>query len=325
MIMRSLTLLNRATESLDKRGESPTPRTIAHEKRTDEATETVAVIIPTLNEECSIGTVIDDVPVSDLLKNGLKSAVYVIDGRSVDHTRDIAVQKGAQVITEQRRGKGVALQTAFRAVDADYVIVVDGDNTYPISLATDMVRLLQTNDVVIGSRLKGFIEPGAMTRLNVLGNTLLTLLARALFGINVTDVCTGLWGFRGDAIRRLELEAKGFDIEADMYSECARKGLRIAEIVIHYRARADKAKLSSLRDGLKIGAFLCRKRLMAMTSNPAPNAHSERAGMADSRRVSCAQRRDVVNRQQKWSNSSEFSDDQWSSQNHWIEGNSNVK
>jgi glycosyltransferase involved in cell wall biosynthesis len=270
---------------------------------------TVAVVIPTLNEERSIGTVIDDVPVADLLQNGLETAVYVVDGRSVDRTRNIAAQKGAQVITEQRSGKGAALQTAFRAVDADYVIVVDGDNTYPISVATEMLRLLQTNDVVIGSRLKGFIEPGAMSRLNVLGNTLLTLLARSLFSINVTDVCTGLWGFRDDAIRRLELEAQGFEIEADMYSECARKGLSIAEIPIRYRARADHAKLSSLRDGLRIGAFLCRKRLMARTINPTANSQLDRAGTPDGQRVALVQRRDVINRQQKWNHSSEFSDE----------------
>ena len=69
-----------------------------------------------------------------------------------------------------------------------------------------------------------------MTRLNILGNTLLTKLARDFFSVRVTDVCTGLWGFRSEAIRRLELEARGFEIEADMYSECARKGLSIAEI-----------------------------------------------------------------------------------------------
>jgi dolichol-phosphate mannosyltransferase len=287
--------------------------------------ETVAVVIPTLNEERSIGTVIDDVPVGDLRKNGFKTAVYVIDGRSVDHTRDIAVQKGAQVITEQRRGKGVALQTAFRAVEADYVIVVDGDNTYPISVATEMLRLLQTNDVVIGSRLKGYIEPGAMTRLNVLGNTLLTLLARSLFRTRVTDVCTGLWGFRDDAIRRLELEAQGFEVEADMYSECALKGLSIAEIPIHYRARADHAKLAALRDGLRIGVFLCRKRRMSLVSSSSANVQLERAGTPDGRHVALVQRLGVINRQQTSIHSSEFSDEQWSDQNHWIEGNLKVK
>jgi dolichol-phosphate mannosyltransferase len=302
-------LSNRRANQVDQKEESPMSRMISHGQ---EGMETVAVVIPTLNEERSIGTVIEDVPVADLLQSGVETAVYVIDGRSSDNTREIAVEKGAQVITERRSGKGAAIQTAFRAVDADYVIVVDGDNTYPISVATEMLRLLQTNDVVIGSRLKGFIGPGAMTRLNVLGNTLLTLLARALFGINVTDVCTGLWGYRGDAIRRLELTAQGFEIEADMFAECARGGLRMAEIPIHYRARADQAKLSALRDGLRIGAFLCRKRFMAGTSKPAANSQSQRAGTRDGQRAALVKRRDIISRQQKRIHSSEFSDAQWS-------------
>jgi dolichol-phosphate mannosyltransferase len=186
----------------------------------------------------------------------------VVDGRSVDQTREIAVQKGARVITEERSGKGAAIQTAFRAVDADYVIVADGDNTYPVSVATEMLRLLQTNDVVIGSRLKGSIEPGAMTRLNVVGNILLTSLARLLFHVKISDVCTGLWGYRRAALRRLELAADGFEIEAEMFAECARNRFCMAEIPIIYSARCENdAKLSALKDGLKIGAFLVKKRL----------------------------------------------------------------
>ena len=226
-----------------------------------EAMESVAVIIPTLNEERSIGKVIDGVPVTDLWQNGLKTSVYVIDGQSTDNTRKIVVDKGAQLILEGRPGKGQAIQTAFKFINADYAIMVDGDDTYPIEMATEMTRLLKTYDVVIGSRLKGTIEPGAMTRLNVVGNTLLSLLARALFGVHISDVCTGFWGYRSDAVRRLELAANGFEIEADMFAECVRKGLRIAEIPITYRARVDQPKLSSLRDGIKIGLFLCKRRL----------------------------------------------------------------
>jgi dolichol-phosphate mannosyltransferase len=74
-------------------------------------------------------------------------------------------------------------------------------------------------------------------------------------------VCTGFWGYRSDAIRRLELAARGFEIEVDMFVECMRKGLRIAELPITYRAREDQPKLSSLRDGVKIGLFLCKRRL----------------------------------------------------------------
>ncbi len=238
--------------------------------------ETVAFVIPTLNEERSIGKVIDGVPVGDLLKNGLETAVYVVDGQSTDHTREIAVQKGAQLILEAQKGKGAAIQTAFKSINADYAIMVDGDDTYPVSAVSEMLGLLQSYDVVLGSRLTGTIQPGAMTNLNVAGNKLLSLLARALFGARISDVCTGLWGYRRDAIRCLQLSARGFEIEADMFAECVRKGLRIAEIPITYRARADKPKLSSLRDGVKIALFLCKRRLRLSHLNGLSEAGTER-------------------------------------------------
>ena len=77
---------------------------------------------------------------------------------------------------------------------------------------------------------------------------------------HISDVCTDFWGYRSDAIRRMELTASGFEIEADMFAECVRKGLSIAEIPITYRAREDQPKLSSLRDSMEIGFFLCKRR-----------------------------------------------------------------
>jgi len=224
--------------------------------------EQVAFVIPTYNEARSIGLVIDRIPVSDLQAEGFESCIYVVDGRSVDDTIDIATKKGAQIIIEKRKGKGVALQTAFKSISADYVIVSDGDDTYPLDVAPEMVSLLQTFDVVIGSRLQGSIEPGAMTQLNVVGNTLLTILGQLLFKARVSDMCTGLWGYRGDAMRRLELSAQGFEIEADMFAECTLKGFSMTELPINYYKRSDRAKLSSIKDGLKIGMFLFRKRFM---------------------------------------------------------------
>ena len=241
---------------------------------TGEAIATVAIIIPTLNEGRSIGKVINDVPVADLLQDGFTTTVYVIDGQSTDNTREIALEKGAQFILEVSKGKGSAIQTAFKSITADYAIMVDGDNTYPIEMATEMTRLLKTNDVVIGSRLRGTIEPGAMTTLNVVGNTLLSLLAWMLFGTRISDVCTGFWGYRGDVIRSFELAAPGFEIEADMFAECVKKGLSIAEIPITYRAREDQPKLASLRDGVKIGLFLFKRRF-AISATAAESEKNE--------------------------------------------------
>jgi len=220
----------------------------------------VAVLIPTLNEEMSIGQVIDRIPVEHLSNKGYEMSIYVVDGNSIDRTQHIAKEKGAELILEKRPGKGAAMQTAFKRIDADYFIMIDGDNTYPPEKIVDFLDLLKNYDIVLGSRLRGKIEDGAMPKINIFGNFALTLIARALYGKKVTDVCTGFWGFRGETISSMELVAQGFEIEADMYAECSRHGFSIVELPIDYRKREDRPKLSSIDDGLKIGLFLFKKR-----------------------------------------------------------------
>ena len=220
----------------------------------------VAILIPTLNEEISIGRVIDRIPVDALSHEGYEMRIYVIDGNSIDRTTHIAVAKGVELILEKRPGKGAAMQTAFKRITADYFIMIDGDNTYPPEKIAVFLHLLQSYDIVLGSRLRGNREDGAMPKINVFGNWALTLIARTLYGKKVTDVCTGFWGFRGTAVNSMELAAQGFEIEADMYAECARHGFRIAEVPIDYRKREDRPKLSSISDGLRIGLFLLKKR-----------------------------------------------------------------
>jgi glycosyltransferase involved in cell wall biosynthesis len=220
----------------------------------------VAILIPTLNEEMSIGQVIDRMPVEDLSNKGYEMSIYVIDGNSIDRTQQIAVEKGAELILEKRPGKGAAMQTAFKRIAADYLIMIDGDNTYPPEKIVDFLDLLKNYDIVLGSRLRGNIADGAMPKINVFGNFALTLIARALYGKKVTDVCTGFWGFRGEAVNTMELVAQGFEIEADMFAECARHDFSIAELPIDYSKREDRPKLSSIDDGLRIGLFLFKKR-----------------------------------------------------------------
>ena len=220
----------------------------------------VAILIPTLNEEMSIGQVIDRMPVEDLSNKDYEMSIYVIDGNSVDRTQQIAVEKGAELILEKRPGKGVAMQTAFKRIAADYLIMIDGDNTYPPEKIVDFLDLLKNYDIVLGSRLRGNIADGAMPKINVFGNFALTLIARVLYRKKVTDVCTGFWGFRGEAINSMELVAQGFEIEADMFAECARHDFSIAELPIDYSKREDRPKLSSINDGLRIGLFLFKKR-----------------------------------------------------------------
>ena len=153
------------------------------------------------------------------------------------------------------------MQFAFASVRADYFIMIDGDDTYPPQRITDFVRLLSTYEVVLGSRIKGRIEEGAMTRTNRFGNRALTAVAHMLFKENITDLCTGFWGYRTCVVDRMHLVAQGFEIEADMFIECARHGFSMGEIAIDYGKRADRPKLGSTSDGLKIASFLLKRRM----------------------------------------------------------------
>jgi len=221
----------------------------------------VSIILPTLNEEETVGRVIDEIPRDILEKKGCLVKVLVVDGNSIDNTRQIAQERGAEVIIEPRKGKGRAMRTAFEQVRADFVFMLDADYTYPATYIPDMLDMLQRDcDVVIGSRLKGEREEGAMSRLNVIGNHLLTLMAEVLYLRRISDLCTGFWGFKGKVIPRLHLTADGFDFEADLFTQIVKHGYSISEIPIYYRRRRTPAKLSSIKDGLKIGWTLKTRR-----------------------------------------------------------------
>jgi len=108
--------------------------------------------------------------------------------------------------------------------------------------------------------LRGRWEKGAIGLLNLVGNYLLTLIANILYRTRISDLCTGYWGLRGKIIKDLELQANGFDFEAELFTQLAKKGYPIAEVPIYYRCREGKAKLSGLKDGIKIGWRLIARR-----------------------------------------------------------------
>jgi hypothetical protein len=118
-------------------------------------------------------------------------------------------------------------------------------------------------DLVMGSRLKGKMEPGAMPALKRhLGNPLLTWLLNALFGVGVTDAHCGMRALTADSLRRIDLQTTGMEFASEMLVEARRAGLRIAEVPVSYRRRRGApSKLSSLRDGWRHVRYMIRARL----------------------------------------------------------------
>jgi glycosyltransferase involved in cell wall biosynthesis len=221
----------------------------------------ICVILPALNEESTIGLVIDEIPKVELENKGYKTDILVVNNGSRDRTGEIAIEKGAQVVFEPKKGKGQAIRTGFEAVQCDFVFMLDADYTYPAVHITAMLEMLESGyDVVMGSRLKGLMMDGAMTSLNRVGNQMLALMTNVLYGTGISDPCTGCWGLRAGVVKELKLEANGFDIEVNMLTEIARNGYKMTEVPIGYRKRKTRPKLNSLRDGFRIGKTLVRRR-----------------------------------------------------------------
>ena len=224
----------------------------------------ILIMLPTLNEEPTVGRVIDEIPRKVLEGAGYKVRLLVVDGNSTDRTRDIAAEKGASIINERQRGKGIAVSKVLGTLKADFIFMLDADYTYPAGYIPDMLKLLDTNHAVIGSRMRGRRERGAMSRLNLVGNYLLSLIATVFYGKRISDVCSGFWGFRGEVVKDLPLRASAFDLEAEIFSQMVRRGYSIGEIPVDYRRRPSPPKLRSLRDGTRIGWALITRRFQRL-------------------------------------------------------------
>lgn len=251
-------------------------------------TKKVAIIIPALNEEESIADVIDNVLDVGLHNPNYNLFLEVIDGRSSDQTAEIAREKGANVIVQKGKGKGVGIrqtidlcfpknvvdktlslacgncnhiQDISSLLDSDYIIMLDADGTYPPEHIPDIIDALESGeDVVMGSRFKGTIEEGAMTSMNRVGNKILSTLAAVLYNHKCSDICTGMWGFRTDALKVLQLESKHFELEAELFAESIKKGLNVGEVPIRYLPRRGETKLVPVAAGISILSMIVKRR-----------------------------------------------------------------
>jgi len=241
--------------------------------------EKVAVVIPCYNEAASIAQVIAKFPRAVLAENGLELTVYVVDNNSSDGTAEIAKHAGATVIYEGKKGKGNALRAGFRSIapDADYVVMLDGDDTYSPEEILRLIEPLRSDfcNVVIGSRLGGRIQDAAMTTFNRLGNWVFTAAVRVLYRANVSDVLTGYFAWKKSALDTLHphLVSNGFAVEMEMITKMARLGHEMTSVPISYHPRAGTSNLHPVRDGARILSMLLRN-LLWYSSKPSLAASS---------------------------------------------------
>lgn len=223
---------------------------------------TLSILLPALNEEQGIRAVLERIPRKQLQRQGLATHVYLLDGHSTDRTRSVAKKLGAEIFVQSGEGKGSAFREFVPRIREDVTVLLDSDGTYPPEVIPQLVGALgEGSPVVLGSRFRGSkMDEGAMSKLNHVGNRLLSSFASILFGMPISDVCSGMWAFASDRLKSLDLTATGFELEVDIFAECALRRIPIAEIPIRYHRRIGVGKLR-VEAGFRIAGALLRKRL----------------------------------------------------------------
>jgi len=227
------------------------------------------VLLPARNEEKGIVEVIDRLPIGAIEELGYEVRVIVVDGNSTDSTGEVSLSKGAELINqsgEPGKGNGVreALDLIFssrRDLSHDLLIMLDADATYRPEYIPEFISLLGEYEVVWGSRLRGRIEKNAMSATNRFGNWFLSLVASILFFKRTTDLCTGYWGFRLSSLKKLELSADGFNLEADLFGSVSKSKMSTKEIPVDYDHRQGDSNLVWYKDGPRILLMTMKKRV----------------------------------------------------------------
>lgn len=216
---------------------------------------TVSVVIPCFNEEHGLRYVLEQMP-------DYVDEVVVVDNNSTDDTARIAIEGGARVVFEARKGYGRAYQAGLPSATGDIIATVDGDGTYPSHAIASIVDTIVDRelDFVSASRFP-LRNARAMRRRNQLGNKVLTYTFRLLYLRWVADSQSGMWVFRRDCLDQVRPTQPGMAFSEEIKIEALQaKGLRFGEVHIDYHERIGETKLFTWRDGWLNLWFLVRRR-----------------------------------------------------------------
>lgn len=210
----------------------------------------IAVLIPCLNEEMTIGKVIDD------FRRELPLAtICVFDNCSTDTTVTVAAEHGAVVLKEPRTGKGFVVDSMFDRIDADVYVMVDGDDTYPDGHVHKVLEpvLAGDADMVVGARLLDYADR-SFRPLHVFGNNLVSRLVNLVSGAQLTDIMSGYRAFNRRVVERIPVVSAGFEVETEMAIQMLYHQLKIVEVPIPYEPRpaGSESKLKTFRDGFRV-------------------------------------------------------------------------
>ena len=227
----------------------------------------VSVIIPCLNEEQTIGGVIEE-----FYSSLPEAKIYVLDNNSTDNTRGVSIAHGVSVINIVKPGKGAAVREGIREILSidnhwtDAFIMVDGDMTYKASDAIELIEYAEREsvDVVVGDRISSGYYKNENNRLfHNNGNHLVCKLVNKLYGSSYKDVMSGYRLLTREFAENFTPRYDGFELETEMSIYCVVNGFSVKEIPVSYRDRphGSSSKLNTVKDGMKVLRLVIRHRL----------------------------------------------------------------
>ena len=217
----------------------------------------IAVLIPCYNEAQTIGKVIADVK-----ENLPEASIYVYDNNSSDDTAAIAKKAGAIVRHEYKQGKGNVIRRMFREIDASCYLMIDGDDTYPLNCAREMVDnvLYRNADMVVGDRLSSTYFTENKRPFHNFGNSLVRGSINRLFHSDIKDIMTGYRAFNYLFVKSFPVLSKGFEIETEMTIHAVHNNMQVDNVIVDYRDRPEgsESKLNTYSDGIRVLRMIVR-------------------------------------------------------------------
>lgn len=210
----------------------------------------VTIAVPCFNEATTIGKVVTD------FRRVLPQAdIVVFDNASSDETAKVAKEHGARVLYVRHRGKGRVMQRIFQDVNTDFLVIVDGDDTYN---AEDVTRLLEPifseqADMVVGNRLSYAVRTGFSWSHRV-GNIIFRLLLNLLFNTQHNDILSGYRAMNREFYQGIPLLSSGFEVETELTLQALERGCTVEEVNVAYRNRPANSysKIREFSDGSRI-------------------------------------------------------------------------
>lgn len=224
----------------------------------------LSVVIPCLNEEETIGICISKC-LNSFKKLGINGEVIISDNGSNDNSVEISKSLGANVYNCIDKGYGIALRNGFNQAKGKYILMGDADNSYDFNQIDIFYNKIQKDyDMVIGTRLKGKINKGAMPHLHrYLGTPALTMLVNILWNLKISDSQSGMRIFKKESLDKINFECTGMEFASELLTKAAAAKWKITEIPIEFfkDGRTRKPHLRPWKDGLRHLRLIIKTKL----------------------------------------------------------------